>query len=182
MRQTLQALRAYPRSRGGTKTTQYLPLRVQGLSPLARGNHVQHARDAGPVGPIPARAGEPATPRKSPTPRRAYPRSRGGTAHAVGSLLGRNGLSPLARGNRRDLFLMRTWNGPIPARAGEPSWRWCAQINEKAYPRSRGGTVEGGACGGFVEGLSPLARGNLHLLGVVRPLDGPIPARAGEPP
>ena len=50
-----------------------------------------------------------------------------------------------------------------------------------AYPRSRGATVQGIGHGLDAGGLSPLARGN--PVGDVLPvaLEGPIPARAGQP-
>ena len=51
----------------------------------------------------------------------------------------------------------------------------------RAYPRSRGATVEGEDTPRQMKGLSPLARGNHlgdHFFGLPQ---GPIPARAGQP-
>ncbi len=75
----LAALRAYPRSRGGTRRRLLEGAVMLGLSPLARGNHDFDAGLLADVGPIPARAGEPHRFLRSPCPGWAYPRSRGGT-------------------------------------------------------------------------------------------------------
>ena len=95
------ALRAYPRSRGATSGWLRAGLSERGLSPLARGNR-HGARLAFPyVGPIPARAGQPARAWVMGIKRRAYPRSRGATPSQVSLSPSEGGLSPLARGNRR---------------------------------------------------------------------------------
>ena len=52
--------RAYPRSRGGTIGHAGNPTYGTGLSPLARGNLTQRVAIKAHLGPIPARAGEPA--------------------------------------------------------------------------------------------------------------------------
>ena len=44
-----------------------------------------------------------------------------------------------------------------------------------------GATLERLEKGGWREGLSPLARGNLSVSWVMRRFLGPIPARAGQP-
>ena len=91
------------------------------------------------------------------------------------------GLSPLAQGNRDadavDLFPF----GPIPARAGEPTFGFLEYSPFRAYPRSRRGTPGGGAVIAAAFGLSPLAQGNLSLHQAEQLHLGPIPARAGEP-
>ena len=132
-------------------------------------------------GPIPARAGQPGGRWQAGWPTRAYPRSRGATAHAKCCLPHRWGLSPLARGNRQIQRLGQPPPGPIPARAGQPHPHvpYCAL--QRAYPRSRGATLERLEKGGWREGLSPLARGNLSVSWVMRRVLGPIPARAGQP-
>ena len=94
------AQRAYPRSRGGTAYSLDAIAAIRGLSPLARGNQVSTPSPSAPVGPIPARAGEPLTDKFASVTTTAYPRSRGGT-FGVGQLQSIvEGLSPLARGNR----------------------------------------------------------------------------------
>ena len=50
---------AYPRSRGGTRTSPDESSPPGGLSPLARGNPLQATQAQRLLGPIPARAGEP---------------------------------------------------------------------------------------------------------------------------
>ena len=52
-------IKVYPRSRGGTSRVDALTGAVQGLSPLARGNHERQRRDGQLIRSIPARAGEP---------------------------------------------------------------------------------------------------------------------------
>ena len=53
------ALRAYPRSRGGTFQVAVFLAALLGLSPLARGNRHRRPCQHSKFGPIPARAGEP---------------------------------------------------------------------------------------------------------------------------
>ena len=174
--------RAYPRSRGGTSPRFPGPPAPSGLSPLSRGNHAHHGARNLRQGPIPARAGEPATtPTSRPGPR-AYPRSRGGTERLARSWSWEPGLSPLARGNLVAGLGVGAQHGPIPARAGEPPCPRAAPPSGRAYPRSRGGTAKHRAAGECALGLSPLARGNLHNQAVPQVTRGPIPARAGEPP
>ena len=92
------------------------------------------------------------------------------------------GLSPLAQGNRCGPPHLASCLGPIPARAGEPLWDWRADVAERAYPRSRRGTVCVDCAAPDDTGLSPLAQGNRVIASVGRGACGPIPARAGEPP
>ena len=114
--------------------------------------------------------------------KRAYPRSRGGTVPRVGKQGKDWGLSPLARGNRPRHQGRRCAQGPIPARAGEPSAKSAAWMTPGAYPRSRGGTQNPHHHVSLHWGLSPLARGNLLMAKLTPEQQGPIPARAGEPP
>ena len=152
-----------------------------GLSPLARGNLHLVARHQVAIGPIPARAGQPAILALSYIPLEAYPRSRGATNSRGAHLLCRSGLSPLARGNLcRQLFLCRPM-GPIPARAGQPPPSTPSAARLTAYPRSRGATEDAVAQQLSKQGLSPLARGNLPPVVVSELSSGPIPARAGQP-
>ena len=152
-----------------------------GLSPLARGNPTAIASIGKSSGPIPARAGEPTATISADDLTRAYPRSRGGTTRLSNDPRPFPGLSPLARGNRRPAKRGRACRGPIPARAGEPSPTAAACRSGRAYPRSRGGTLQMSGCCQAARGLSPLARGNPTRGMSVRAVVGPIPARAGEP-
>ena len=71
-----------------------------GLSPLARGNHLEPVVFYLGLGPIPARAGEPLKKRSRSSGMGAYPRSRGGTSIHCSTQNEYQGLSPLARGNQ----------------------------------------------------------------------------------
>ena len=55
--------RAYPRSRGATEVTLDLHILQMGLSPLTRGNRDGVGELDQPVGPIPAHAGQPLSPK-----------------------------------------------------------------------------------------------------------------------
>ena len=71
---------AYPRACGATKTVGCLICGSWGLSPRVRGNLRQRTSAAAPVGPIPARAGQPPRSTHLRRPWRAYPRACGATA------------------------------------------------------------------------------------------------------
>ena len=152
-----------------------------GLSPLARGNHVLGFLGLPIGGPIPARAGQPPCHPSRPGATGAYPRSRGATPN-VFLLDGKGrGLSPLARGNHAASSSPRRASGPIPARAGQPSWPHWVQPIWRAYPRSRGATAMSPSMAWSNLGLSPLARGNPAGAVPGGGHAGPIPARAGQP-
>ena len=153
--------RAYPRSRGGTVNGKVNAGNRGGLSPLARGNREYGGEGVDSAGPIPARAGEPKSPERSPSATTAYPRSRGGTWVWGSASKPSAGLSPLARGNLPGLVSWGMRCGPIPARAGEPLLAPRCLREARAYPRSRGGT----------------RKNDCHAPHI----SGPIPARAGEP-
>ena len=70
------------------------------------------------------------------------------------------GLSPLARGNPRPAHGAQVVKGPIPARAGQPSYGDGDGSGSGAYPRSRGATLQQFIQLRGIAGLSPLARGN----------------------
>ena len=91
------------------------------------------------------------------------------------------GLSPLARGNPSCRVLSSYSFGPIPARAGEPIAERRVIVFGRAYPRSRGGTIDIKNAWSLDTGLSPLARGNQPQCHARFKAAGPIPARAGEP-
>ena len=177
----LQPFGAYPRSRGATSGWAFYKYKDKGLSPLARGNRYKDALGRMRQGPIPARAGQPRRHGRSPRAAWAYPRSRGATSISMARTLDMWGLSPLARGNRHHLAVSVVQVGPIPARAGQPSFQPRGSCCPWAYPRSRGATVHLSVGIARRKGLSPLARGNRQHADarVVRP--GPIPARAGQP-
>ena len=172
---------AYPRSRGATYGTAPALGMITGLSPLARGNLLRHAVERLQVGPIPARAGQPAASASLRTGWWAYPRSRGATELDALDKTIMRGLSPLARGNRGRHHPGGARGGPIPARAGQPASRAPSARRPWAYPRSRGATCVSSRRTVTVGGLSPLARGNRRNRIFRRGGGGPIPARAGQP-
>ena len=173
--------RENPRSRGAAVSGVFERPADEGLSPLARGSHSSRAHRADRVGPIPARAGQPFSNTVSATVARAYPRSRGAAVVCALLLVLLLGLSPLARGSPIGRSNEMKYQGPIPARAGQPRAGQRIAGHPGAYPRSRGaarrnhGHSRGGA------GLSPLARGSPWHRGRWRLRVGPIPARAGQP-
>ncbi len=173
--------RAYPRSRGATSCVPAGPCPDRGLSPLARGNLKACHPRLYLTGPIPARAGQPAPERRTPSTCGAYPRSRGATWVIDAKKLARSGLSPLARGNPQRRAAIDDGQGPIPARAGQPKSRRGGIPCHRAYPRSRGATPAAGACELAAVGLSPLARGNPARRWPRHECARPIPARAGQP-
>ena len=69
----------YPRVCGGTDFKAWRQRRFSGLSPRVRGNPVQTHRDDGPVGSIPACAGEPSPNLMTGEVETVYPRVCGGT-------------------------------------------------------------------------------------------------------
>ena len=92
--------RAYPRSHGATEEHERYVEKIEGLSPLARGNPATTVKKVAGKGPIPARTGQPLWMDSMAAAQRAYPRSHGATAACAGLVLCPWGLSPLARGNR----------------------------------------------------------------------------------
>jgi len=171
----------YPRLRGGTHHPRFALQSLEGLSPLARGNPQTGTSARSALGSIPACAGEPLDGGKIGKPEGVYPRLRGGTTTPVAFCSMSWGLSPLARGNRfglpKPLFLL----GSIPACAGEPTKRDSWPLMARVYPRLRGGTNVKTLAASGLEGLSPLARGNLVEAVEIGEDKGSIPACAGEP-
>ncbi len=117
----------------------------------------------------------------SVSPYWAYPRPRGGASRRIGVPASSYGLSPPARGSPLLKVLDHVRDGPIPARAGEPS-SW-TPLSEwvRAYPRPRGGAESRPAEEHDPAGLSPPARGSPDRRPTRPRRLGPIPARAGEP-
>ncbi len=157
------ALEAYPRSHGATTIKKKFIGDKQGLSPLARGNHIPGTSARYGYGPIPARTGQPASlwwPNSRP---RAYPRSHGATDLLLTRACANTGLSPLARGNRASALGASALGGPIPARTGQPKRVRLKDRALGAYPRSHGATLGFKNLQNLLPGLSPLARGNRRL-------------------
>ena len=150
----------FPARAGQPRTMRLGGRRVEGLSPLARGNQILRHCWTLWLGPIPARAGQPRPCRIRRPWCWAYPRSRGATFASVGGMDKMKGLSPLARGNQGRCMGRPAYQGPIPARAGQPYRTAACSGSSGAYPRSRGATSPAPLSCSVYQGLSPLARGN----------------------
>ncbi len=172
---------AYPRACGATARATGQTSRARGLSPRVRGNQLHRSTDHDPSGPIPARAGQPASKRGRCTASRAYPRACGATFDSGTQFLPFTGLSPRVRGNRlhNDHVVLQV--GPIPARAGQPGLEGIPGSGKRAYPRACGATAVFTLLNILMVGLSPRVRGNPDFLTMQNLRAGPIPARAGQP-
>ena len=108
-----------------------------------------------------------------------HPRSRGVYEFPVPDESDFVGSSPLARGLRRCPVFWRFSGGIIPARAGFTCSRAPTCRSTPDHPRSRGVYVPYRRLRSAGRGSSPLARGLLSGAGVLTPVVGIIPARAG---
>ncbi len=131
---------------------------------------------------IPARAGEPCTFRRCPSPRPVYPRASGGAVFIGAVGLDGLGLSPRERGSLASAVYRLPTNGSIPARAGEPSNRCRVVPAPPVYPRASGGAASATRSASSWTGLSPRERGSPFAAGCRSTKPRSIPARAGEPP
>ncbi len=191
----------YPRVGGGTSASNSAWSCCTGLSPRGRGNQSGVAVSLITDRSIPAWAGEPLSPACEVPEEAVYPRVGGGTSIGRSKTLSLSGLSPRGRGNLPDAVVSTTFDGSIPAWAGEPcrvrdrplfsqvyprvggepDGYSSVRRHRRVYPRVGGGTtfninlVAGGG------GLSPRGRGN-HRRHLALGMDtGSIPAWAGEP-
>ena len=90
------------------------------------------------------------------------------------------GLSPLARGTRRQRIVRLPLHRFIPAGAGNTSTLSITTDREPVYPRWRGEHPNGSALSYPQIGLSPLARGTLKVLKNIGFRTRFIPAGAGN--
>ena len=193
----------YPRVCGGTFAQMRTAWFLLGLSPRVRGNRNQGTPHRQSSRSIPACAGEP--PRVAPMHQASpvYPRVCGGTSASwlgCGRKSGLSprvrgetfaqmrptawfllGLSPRVRGNRVLFVPVRPARGSIPACAGEPRRGPGSRGGSAVYPRVCGGTSRKSGKPSPSPGLSPRVRGNRFAPSPHFPLDGSIPACAGEP-
>ncbi len=166
--------------RGGNASAQLFAKLRLGLSPHARGKRRPFWFWPAVMGPIPACAGETIF-SACPLPRPgAYPRMRGGNRLSVPAKRIKSGLSPHARGKRRQAIKISHGLGPIPACAGETPMRSGKPQTPRAYPRMRGGNCHHYGRRVTRRGLSPHARGKLSEAPRLMARTGPIPACAGE--
>ena len=150
----------YPRPRGGTSWRSFSGRPAGGLSPPTRGNPSIVAHRSSRPRSIPAHAGEPLEFGYRVYRKRVYPRPRGGTTSVPDVSSALLGLSPPTRGNRPPSRPRLRRDGSIPAHAGEPVPRGCADSSASVYPRPRGGTNARTPLACSRSGLSPPTRGN----------------------
>ena len=174
----------YPRVCGGTATINEPQGGTEGLSPRVRGNRPASTDALTLDGSIPACAGEPGAPTRTPRedgvyPRvcggthtvsvsvalhtwqcPVYPRVCGGTIYRMPVVILHSGLSPRVRGNPKPRHRIRAGGGSIPACAGEPVSIARSLTPGWVYPRVCGGTTNDLSNGQRGVGLSPRVRGN----------------------
>ena len=151
---------AHPRSRGENQPVVQPGRLSRGSSPLTRGKPAGRAAGQAVAGLIPAHAGKTSSQRRSPTMRRAHPRSRGENGHGRREHLRPRGSSPLTRGKR--------WERSGAAR------------RRRAHPRSRGENDPVVIADKISKGSSPLTRGKLVSFDGTTRFNGLIPAHAGK--
>ncbi len=132
---------AYPRGCGGTEFVEVLDVAAAGLSPRVRGNPSRWSPRRLNNRPIPAGAGEPSEHGNAFGACGAYPRGCGGTIANQQKKTNSQGLSPWVRGNPWVASCVGLCLRPIPAGAGEPSFRDVFGQCFQAYPRGCGGTA-----------------------------------------
>ena len=177
----LPSRRAYPRACGATAAACAAAGEPGGLPPRVRGNHGDHVPAKLPLGPTPARAGQPGGALQHHAVPAAYPRACGATRQIRQTAFDGTGLPPRVRGNLDVLQHPRPDRGPTPARAGQPISASALSSVTPAYPRACGATRYQLRARLAEDGLPPRVRGN--RAGRPRRAHGhrPTPARAGQP-
>ena len=171
----------YPRVCGATRQKGPHRRRCHGLSPRVRGHPVIRLPNGAYRRSIPACAGPPRTPRRSPPPSRVYPRVCGATREFDPRRVRTEGLSPRVRGHPSSLSSSVSCPGSIPACAGPPSRRCSRGEGPWVYPRVCGATHRIGVRCEHLQGLSPRVRGHqARRVDRHAPLRS-IPACAGPP-
>ena len=155
------ATQDHPRSRGVYTRSWLRNACVIGSSPLARGLLDEDLLAQAGQWIIPARAGFTAAVLSARRRARDHPRSRGVYTGGAGTVMGRTGSSPLARGLRSCRVLWRLRRGIIPARAGFTYWCDYRRYPYSDHPRSRGVYEVWRRSQTVPKGSSPLARGLL---------------------
>ena len=130
---------------------------------------------------IPAGAGEPFSTMHLLLMIGVYPRGRGGAKRSATRYRQESGLSPRARGSLSERAPKSAQHGSIPAGAGEPLCSAPFLVNERVYPRGRGGAFDISTPDRMAAGLSPRARGSPANAEPSCQSGGSIPAGAGEP-
>ncbi len=152
----------YPRWRGEHIDPEQQYAQTDGLSPLARGTLPYRLPDIIFLRFIPAGAGNTYKTRTHPPRGAVYPRWRGEHTPAALDLKKGRGLSPLARGTRRDYSKEDAGDRFIPAGAGNTVDGEFFIAGAPVYPRWRGEHDRLRHLAVADQGLSPLARGTPH--------------------
>ena len=151
-----------------------------GSSPLTRGKPGLRCHQYFVPGLIPAHAGKTLNNSRSPSSKKAHPRSRGENAPRSDAWLTRCGSSPLTRGKQVQDGPTPRGEGLIPAHAGKTVARVVIGVPSAAHPRSRGENTFGARIAATAAGSSPLTRGKPGPgIDWVRPARL-IPAHAGK--
>ena len=171
----------YPHVRGETLSAWTRRAALAGLSPRARGNPVTGRAEGAWGRSIPTCAGKPSVQSGSGSASGVYPHVRGETCACPVAPVAVPGLSPRARGNRRQLRARQASVGSIPTCAGKPEAPLKRSCRGRVYPHVRGETEYQMPVIILDKGLSPRARGNrLHEVESLF-LVGSIPTCAGKP-
>ena len=170
----------YPRWRGEliySKPSECIP---GGLSPLARGTHIQQTFRMHSGRFIPAGAGNSPSASSPALDISVYPRWRGELwfTHATSERV--DGLSPLARGTQGRRYPRSATPRFIPAGAGNSRIVSLLRRPNSVYPRWRGELGVFDCTNPCAAGLSPLARGTPRRAGDHRHDPRFIPAGAGN--
>ena len=170
----------YPRWRGELFCALAFCWLSRGLSPLARGTlcRCQHCWRV--IRFIPAGAGNTVPRIISLSSSTVYPRWRGEHSASLMPIIGLGGLSPLARGTRRQRIVRLPLHRFIPAGAGNTSTLSITTDREPVYPRWRGEHVGRESFDCPYIGLSPLARGTHQRYRLQLTGSRFIPAGAGN--
>ncbi len=170
----------YPRVGGGNRRRPNCLRANWGLSPRGRGKPGDHPAKGEKAGSIPAWAGETIPPCHPCRSTRVYPRVGGGNVPAPRPAAVPAGLSPRGRGKPGQPLSDAAGIGSIPAWAGETLSGRMLVRNSTVYPRVGGGNGIGPRNAALAGGLSPRGRGKRRCFRCGGPLDGSIPAWAGE--
>ncbi len=178
--QPVKSKAVYPRWRGEHMRRQHLKLRLNGLSPLARGTRRHFHVPFGVRRFIPAGAGNTLNYSVGKMVFTVYPRWRGEHFKLFCRENGIHGLSPLARGTPHIMITPLPSHRFIPAGAGNTFTLQTQQDIQSVYPRWRGEHFYDFWYSLRGDGLSPLARGTLLLPARLKPAFRFIPAGAGN--
>ncbi len=170
----------YPRWRGELDRTASVVSSGSGLSPLARGTPVFANLWTIAIRFIPAGAGNTYIRAKNKATATVYPRWRGEHIYQNISFYSHGGLSPLARGTRRDYSKEDAGDRFIPAGAGNTIKKLFCVSFRSVYPRWRGEHFYSVNNRSLIVGLSPLARGTPAVGTVKLRYCRFIPAGAGN--